>query len=101
MQKVLNAIRKVRFSRRYVKRVSRKRKDHRWEKQVVPRQRSPSAPKFENRSHEETGRQPRCAQSKAWDLATIFYKLEENDRAYILLTYKEVGSPKCFIKRDV
>ena len=39
---------------------------------VVPRQRSPCAPKFEDRSHEESGRQQRCAQSKAWDLAIIY-----------------------------
>ena len=37
--------------------------------------------KFEDRSHEETERQQRCAQSKAWNLAKNIYKLKENDKA--------------------
>ena len=37
--------------------------------------------KFEDQSHEETDRQQRCAQSKAWDLAKHIYKLEANDKA--------------------
>ena len=37
--------------------------------------------KFEDQSHEETDRQQRCAQSKAWDLAKHIYKLKANDRA--------------------
>ena len=59
-----------------------KRKDHRWEStQVVPRQRSPYAPKFEDRSQcEETGRHQRCAQSKAWDLANFFFFASSNRR---------------------
>ena len=45
-------------------------------------QRSPHATKFEDRSHEETDRQERCAQSKAWDLAKKKkYKLKVNDKA--------------------
>ena len=46
-----------------------------------PHQRSPYAVKFEDRSHEETGRQERCARSKAWNLAKNIYKLKENDQA--------------------
>ena len=37
----------------------------------VPHQRSPYAKKFDNRSHEETERQQRCARSKAWNLAAM------------------------------
>ena len=51
--------------------VSGKAKDHRWEKckSKFPHQRSPYAVKFEDRSHEETERQQRCARSKAWNLS--------------------------------
>ena len=37
--------------------------------------------KFEDRSHEETKRQLRCAQSKAWNLSKKIYKLKEKDKA--------------------
>ena len=37
--------------------------------------------KFEDRSHEETERQQRCARSKAWNLAKNMYKLKEKDKA--------------------
>ena len=46
-----------------------------------PYLRTPCAMKFEDRSHEETERQQRCARSKAWDLAKNIYKLKENDKA--------------------
>ena len=35
--------------------------------------------KIEDGSHEETERQERCAQSRAWNLAKSKYKLKEND----------------------
>ena len=47
----------------------------------VLHQRSPSAMKFEDRSHEETERQQRCARSKAWNLANHINKLKEKDKA--------------------
>ena len=47
----------------------------------VPHQRSPYAVKFEDRSHEETERQQRCARSKAWNLAKNIFKLKEKDKA--------------------
>ena len=50
-------------------------------KESVPHQRSSYAMKFEERSHEETERQQRCARSKAWNLAKNIHKLEENDKA--------------------
>ena len=37
--------------------------------------------KFEDKSHEETERQQRCARSKAWNLARNICKLEEKDKA--------------------
>ena len=82
MQKVLNAIRKFRFTKFTQRQASiREKKGPSLGKtKVYPRQRSHHAPKFEDRSHEETGRQQRCAQSKAWDLANNIYKLKENDR---------------------
>ena len=36
--------------------------------------------KFEDRSHQETERQERCAQSKAWNLAKNNFKLKEKDK---------------------
>ena len=39
------------------------------------------AVKFEDRSHEETDRQQRCARGKAWNLAKNIYKLKEKDKA--------------------
>ena len=83
MQKVLNAIQNVRFTTSALRHASvREKKGPSLGKtKVVPRQRSRFAPKFEDRSHEETGRQQGCAQSKAWDLAKNICKLKENDRA--------------------
>ena len=37
--------------------------------------------KFEDRSHEETDRQQRCARSKAWNLAKNIHKLNEKNKA--------------------
>ena len=58
-------------SLRCVKRVSEKKKGPSLGKiqGKNPDQRSPYAMKFEDRSQEETARQQRCAQSKAWNLA--------------------------------
>ena len=74
MQKLLNAIRKVRFTQSTPRQASTRDKKgpSLGKTKVVRRQRSPYAPKFEHRSHEQTGRQQRCAQSKAWDLAKNF-----------------------------
>ena len=46
--------------------------------------------KFEDRSHEETERQQRCAPSKAWNLAKNMYKLKEKDRATFFSPTKKV-----------
>ena len=46
-----------------------------------PHQRSPNAPKFEDRSQEETEWQERDAREAAWRLAKNVLKLKENNRA--------------------
>ena len=61
---------------------------------VAPHERSPCAPKFGERSHEETLHQGRCARKAAWDLAKIIYKLKNSDKttlytpieAWVMLT---------------
>ena len=70
-------------SLRHVKQVSGKTKDHRFVKYKsnLPHQRSPYAVKFEDRSHEETERQHRCARGKACNLAENIYKLKEKDQS--------------------
>ena len=45
-----------------------------------PHQRNPNAPKFEDRSQEETEWQERCAREAAWKLAKNILKLEETDK---------------------
>ena len=83
MQKVLGPIRKVRFTQSTLRQASiREKKGPSLGKIQVkhPHQRSPYAMKFEDRSHEETERQQRCGQSRAWNLAKNMYKLKENDK---------------------
>ena len=46
----------------------------------VPHQRSPYAPKFEDRSHEETERQEQCASVDAWRLAKNILELQEKEK---------------------
>ena len=68
-------------SPRYVTRVSGKIKDHRLDKLFKSHldisEVKHAVSKFEDPflSHEETERQERCAQSKAWDLAKNTYKV--------------------------
>ena len=84
MKKVLGPIRKVQFTQSTLRPASiRENKGPSLGKIQVkhPPQRGPHAVKFEDRSHEETERQQRCARSKAWNLAENTYKLKENDKA--------------------
>ena len=46
-----------------------------------PHQRIPNAPKFDDRSQEETEWQERCAREAAWKLAKSVLDLKERDRA--------------------
>ena len=48
-----------------------------------PHQRNPNAPKFEDRSQEETERQERDAREVAWRLAKSILKLKEKNKAAI------------------
>ena len=49
-------------------------------------ERSPPAPKFEDRSEEETLKQERCARRDAWNMATSILKLKEKDKATLYST---------------
>ena len=46
-----------------------------------PHQRNPNAPKFEDRSQEETERQERCAREAAWKMARCILKPKEKHKA--------------------
>ena len=46
-----------------------------------PHQRNPNAPKFEDRSQQETEWQERCARGDAWRMAKSIPKLKEKDKA--------------------
>ena len=48
---------------------------------ICPGQRKPNAPKFEDRSQEETEWQERCAREAAWRLAKNILKLKEKNKA--------------------
>ena len=54
--------------------------------------------KFEDRSHEETERQQRCARSKAWNLAKNIYKLKEKDMAAFYFPAEEWVLPAASTK---
>ena len=66
-----------------------------------PHERSPCAPKFGERSHEETLHQERCARRVAWDLAENIYKFKNADKATfyssIEATAQEFGHSFVFI----
>ena len=84
MQKVLEPIQKVRFTKSTLRQASIREKKGPSLGKInvkVPHQRSPHTMKFEDRSHEETERQQRCARSKAWNLANNIFKLQEKDKA--------------------
>ena len=92
MQKVLGLIQRVRFTKSTLRQASiREKKGPLLGKMnvKVPHQRSPHAMKFEDRSHEETERQQRCARSKAWNLAKNIYKLKEKDKATLYFPAEE------------
>ena len=96
MQKVLEPIQRVRFTKSTLRHASI------WEKKgpslvqikvKVPHQLSPHATKFEDKSHEETERQQRCARSRAWNLAKNIYKLKEKDKAAFYFPAEECVLP--------
>ena len=64
----------------------------------LPHQRSHHAMKFEDRSHEETEGQRRCARSKAWNLAKNIYKLKQKNEATIYFPAEEWVLPAASTK---
>ena len=64
----------------------------------VPHQRSPYAVKFEDKSHEVTERQQRCARSKVWNLAKTIYKLKEKDQGAFYFPVEEWVLPAASTK---
>ena len=61
----------------------------------APHERSLCEPKFEERSHEETLHQERCARKAAWDLAENFYEFKNSDKTtfYISGDAKVMSTP--------
>ena len=101
MQKVLEPIQRVRFTWSTPRHASIREKKGPSLGRInvkVPHQRSPNAMKFEDRSHEETGRQQRCARSKAWNLANNIYKLKEKDQAAFCFPAEEWVLPAASTK---
>ena len=101
-QKVLGSIRRLRFTQSTLRQAGiRENKGTSLGKTQVKNlhQRSPHAMKFEDRSHEETERQLRCARSKAWNIAKNIYKLKRERPGYILLARGRLGTPGCVNKR--
>ena len=52
-----------------------------------PHQRNPNAPKFEDRSQEETVWQEQGAREAAWKLAKSVFKIKGERQSNILLTF--------------
>ena len=94
IQKVLRPIRRVRFTQSSLRQASiRKNKGPSLGKIQVklPHPRSPYAVKFEDRSQEETVRQQRCAQSKAWNISKKNLQVQRERQDYILLALRGMG----------
>ena len=84
MQKVLEPIQRVRFTRPTRRQASIPEKKGPSMGKInvkVLHPRSHYAMKLEDRSRDETERQQRCARSKAWNFAKNIYKLKEKDMA--------------------
>ena len=103
MHKVLEPSQRVRFTKSTLREASI------WEKKgpslgkinvKVPYQRSPYATKFEDRSHEETERQQRCARSKAWNLAKKHSQAQGKRQGCILVSRGGMGTPGCVNKKS-
>ena len=75
-------IRCVNFTKSVVRRADiRDQKSIAWnDLPADPHQRNPNAPKFEDRSQEETERKERCAREAAWRLAESILKLQEKNK---------------------
>ena len=101
MQKVLEPIQRVRFTKSTLRHASIREKKGPSLRKInvkVPHQRSPYAVTLEDRSHEKTERQQRCARSKAWNLAKNMYKLKEIDKAAFYFPAEEWVLPAASTK---
>ena len=56
------------------------------------------SPKFEERSHEETLHQERCARKATWDLAKNIYKLKNSDKTMFLCSWWSQGNAGAHFK---
>ena len=65
-----------------------------------PHERSPNAPKFEDRSREETEWQEQCAREAAWKLARNVYKLKEHERATFFSSPEKRCRPASTLKPE-
>ena len=65
-----------------------------------PHQRSPNAPKFEDRSHEETEWQEQGAREAAWKLAKNVFKLKEHERAAFFSSLENRCLPASTLKPE-
>ena len=65
-----------------------------------PHQRSPNAPKFEDRSQEETEWQEQGAREAAWKLAKCVLKLKEHERATFFSPSESGCLPASILKRE-
>ena len=67
-----HAVKFSKFTWHQIKKSGKKGSIARNFQKCAPHERSPCAPKFGERSHEETLHQERCVRKAAWDLANIF-----------------------------
>ena len=65
-----------------------------------PHQRSPNAPKFEDRSQEETEWQEQGAREAAWKLAKNVFKIKGAPKSNILLTFGNRCLPASTLKLE-
>ena len=68
--------------------------------QGEPHERSPNAPKFEDRSQEETEWQEQGAREAAWKLAKSVFKLKEHERAAFLSSPENRCLPASTLKPE-
>ena len=99
MQRVLEPMRKVRFTKSTLRQASiREKKGPSLGKKNKSNILGPCAMKFEDRPHEETARQQRCVRSKAWNLAKNMYKLTEKDQVTLYSPAEEWVLPAASTK---
>ena len=94
MQKVLNAIQRVRFNESTIRSIRDKKKPSLGKINVkVRHQRSPYAMKFEDRSHEETEQQQRCAEARHGTLPQTFTSSKRKTKLHSSRLQKSGFSP--------